>query len=201
MPRIVLASANPGKAREIQALLQGLAIELIAQSHYAVSSVAETGLTFVENALIKARHACEHTGLAAIADDSGLEVEALGGAPGIYSARYAGEDADDAANNRRLLEALIDTPASARQARYVCIVAYLRHAQDPDPVICRGGWPGRITEQPRGENGFGYDPLFYLPGFGCTAAELDTPTKNRISHRGQALKALTKALSCESEGR
>lgn len=198
MQRIVLASNNPGKAREMQTLLQGMNIELIAQSFYYVPGVAETGLTFVENALIKARHACEHTGLAAIADDSGLEVEALAGEPGIYSARYAGEGADDAANNRRLLDELIDAPAAERKARYICIIAYLRHSRDPDPLICRGTWEGQIIECPRGENGFGYDPLFYLPALECTAAELDVQTKNRISHRGQALRALIEAFGREA---
>ncbi|HET8701772.1 MAG TPA: RdgB/HAM1 family non-canonical purine NTP pyrophosphatase [Nitrococcus sp.] len=197
MLRIVLASNNPGKAREMQALLQGTSIELVPQSFYYVPSVAETGLSFIENALIKARHACEHTGLAAIADDSGLEVDALAGEPGIYSARYAGEDADDAANNQRLLDELIDAPAAERKARYICIVAYLRHARDPDPIICRGKWEGQIIEHPRGENGFGYDPLFYLPALQCTAAELTAQTKNRLSHRGQALRALIEALRRE----
>lgn len=194
MRRIVLASNNPGKAAEVQALLRRMNIELIPQSFYFVPSVAETGLTFIENALLKARHACEHTGLGAIADDSGLEVEALAGEPGIYSARYAGEGADDSANNQRLLDELIDAPSAERKARYICIIAYLRHSRDPDPLVCRGTWEGRITEQPRGENGFGYDPLFYLPALQCTAAELDTQTKNRISHRGLALQALLEAL-------
>ena len=197
MQRIVLASNNPGKAREMQALLGGVQIALVPQTLYYVPDVAETGLTFVENALIKARHACEHTGLAAIADDSGLEVDALAGEPGIYSARYAGEDADDTANNRRLLDELIDVPTSERQARYICIIGYLRHPRDPDPLICRGTWEGRIVECPRGTNGFGYDPLFYLPELECTAAELDAPTKNRISHRGQALRALLDGLHGE----
>lgn len=198
MQRIVLASNNPGKAREMQALLRGMNIELISQSFYYVPGVAETGLTFIENALIKARHACEHTGLAAIADDSGLEVEALAGEPGIYSARYAGEGANDTANNRRLLNELIDAPAGERKARYICIVVYLQHSRDPDPLVCRGTWEGRIIERPRGENGFGYDSLFYLPALECTAAELDAQTKNRISHRGQALRALIEAFGREN---
>ncbi len=198
MHRIVLASNNPSKAQEMQALLRGgISIELTPQSLYYVPSVAETGLTFVENALIKARHACEHTGHAAIADDSGLEVEALAGEPGIYSARYAGEDADDTANNRRLLDELIDTPVNERKARYICIIAYLQHSRDPDPLICRGTWEGQIIDHPRGTNGFGYDPLFYLPKLECTAAELETQNKNRISHRGQALRALLEALRHE----
>ncbi|MDN5850403.1 MAG: RdgB/HAM1 family non-canonical purine NTP pyrophosphatase [Nitrococcus sp.] len=194
MRRIVLASNNPGKATEVQALLRGMNIELIPQSFYFVPAVAETGLSFIENALIKARHACAHTGLGAIADDSGLEVEALAGEPGIYSARYAGEGADDSANNQRLLDELIDAPTAERTARYICIIAYLRHARDPDPLLCRGTWEGRISEQARGENGFGYDPLFYLPALECTAAELDTQAKNRISHRGLALRALLEAF-------
>lgn len=175
-------------------MLRAVNIELVSQSFYFVPAVAETGLSFIENALIKTRHACEHTGLGAIGDDSGLEVEALAGEPGIYSARYAGEGADDNANNQRLLDELIDAPSAERNARYICIIAYLRHARDPDPIICRGIWEGRISEQPRGENGFGYDPLFYLPALECTAAELDTQAKNRISHRGLALRALLEAF-------
>lgn len=198
MHRIVLASNNPGKVREMQALLQGVDIELLPQTRYNVPPVEETGLTFVENALLKARHACEHTGLGVIADDSGLEVEALGGEPGIHSARYAGEGADDTANNQHLLDELIDAPTPQRRARYVCILTYLRHSRDPDPLICRGTWEGSIVEQPRGEYGFGYDPLFYIPALDCTAAELDPQTKNRISHRGQALRALLEALSREA---
>lgn len=194
MRRIVLASNNEGKAREIAALLDGLGIELVPQSFYYVPAVRETGLTFVENALIKARHACEHTGLAAIADDSGLEVDGLDGEPGVRSARYAGEDATDADNNRRLVEEICDVPEAERGARYQCVVAYLRHARDPTPLICQGSWEGRVIESPRGEGGFGYDPHFYLPELGRTAAELEAAEKNRLSHRAKALAALRKAL-------
>jgi XTP/dITP diphosphohydrolase len=194
MKRIVFASHNPGKVREIARMLAGLDIHLIAQSEYCVLPVEETGLSFVENAIIKARHATEHTGLPAIADDSGLEVDALDGEPGIYSARYAGPGATDQANNERLLAELCDADPGERSARYQCVLVYLRHPKDPTPIICQGTWEGRITEEPRGGNGFGYDPLFYLPAHGCTAAELDPETKNHLSHRGQALRKLLAAL-------
>lgn len=194
MQRVVFASNNAGKVREVAAILAGLQIELIPQSVLRVSEVPETGLSFVENALIKARNACAQTGLPAIADDSGIEVDALGGAPGIYSARYAGPQATDPANNERLLANLAGLPEDGRSARYQCLMVYLRHAADPTPLICQGTWEGRILESPRGEGGFGYDPLFFLPEQGCTAAELDAATKNRLSHRGLALRALVRAL-------
>lgn len=192
--RVVVASGNPGKLRELADLLQGLRFELLSQSTLDVSSVEETGSTFVENALLKARHAAQCTGLAAIADDSGLEVDALGGAPGIYSARYAGAEADDAANNAKLVEALAGVPANQRSARYRCVLAWISSADDPHPLIATGCWEGEIVDLARGHGGFGYDAYFWLPELQCTAAELDAATKNRISHRGQAMQALLVAL-------
>ncbi|MGD8710310.1 MAG: RdgB/HAM1 family non-canonical purine NTP pyrophosphatase [Ectothiorhodospiraceae bacterium] len=194
MRRLVLASNNEGKAREIGEMLSGLDIELLAQSFYYVPPVEETGLTFVENALLKARNACAHTSLPAIADDSGLEVDALDGEPGIYSARYAGPDADDAANNRRLMDEILDVPEDARTARFHCVVVFMRHASDPVPLICHGSWEGRVVTEPCGSNGFGYDPHFLIPELGCTAAELAPDTKNRVSHRGQAFQCLVDLL-------
>lgn len=190
--RVVLASGNAGKLKELQRILSPLPVTLVSQAEFQVPEVAETGLTFVENALIKARAACEHTGLPAIADDSGLEVDYLGGEPGIHSARYSGEG--DAGNNRRLLKELTGVPAAQRSARFQCVLVYLRHARDPVPVICQGSWEGEILLQPSGENGFGYDPLFYIPGLGCSSAELPSETKNQISHRAIASAALLDAL-------
>lgn len=192
---IVLASNNAGKVREINQLLAESHIDVVPQSAFGVGEVAETGLSFVENAIIKARHAALHSGLPAIADDSGLEVDALEGAPGIYSARYAGPEGDDAANNAKLLAALEGFSEEARDARFQCVLVYLRHANDPVPIICQGTWEGRILHAPRGNNGFGYDPLFFVPTHGCSSAELDPATKNRLSHRGQALRKLCAALA------
>jgi XTP/dITP diphosphohydrolase len=188
--RIVLASNNAGKVREIGQLLAAHKTEIIPQREFAIEDIEETGLTFVENAILKARHAAEQSGLPAIADDSGIEVDALQGAPGIYSARYAGEDGDDQANNQKLLEALKGLPDEQRTARFQCLLVYMRHATDPTPLICQGTWEGRILEEPQGENGFGYDPLFWVPTEGCSSAELDPEVKNRLSHRGQALRLL-----------
>lgn len=195
MKKIVLASSNPGKVREIGQLLAGSGITVLAQSEFGVPEVDETGLTFVENALLKARNAARHTGLAAIADDSGLEVDALGGAPGIYSARYAGPGATDRKNLEKLLAELSDVPEAERDARFCCLMVYMKHALDPAPLICQGTWEGRVLFEPRGANGFGYDPVFYVPTHGCSAAELPPEVKNRLSHRGQALRALVVALS------
>ena len=192
--KIVLASNNPGKLREIQAVLDQEQFHLIQQSEFKVSEVAETGTTFVENAIIKARHAAQHTGLPALADDSGIEVDALQGAPGVYSARYAGSDADDESNNAKLLSQLANIPDSQRTARYQCVIVYMRHAQDPMPLICQGTWEGTILHKVKGKNGFGYDPLFFVPTHGCSSAELDPEEKNRISHRAQALQKLIVAL-------
>ena len=188
--QIVIASGNSGKLREFQTLFNGSGIELLAQSAFGVPAVEETGLSFVENALLKARHASRHTGLPALADDSGIEVDALRGTPGIYSARYAGPHATDAENNRKLLAALAQTPDEERGARYQCVIVYLRHEEDPMPVICEGTWEGVIARSYKGDGGFGYDPLFYLPEQGRTAAELGADEKNLISHRGQATRAL-----------
>ncbi|QGU33459.1 RdgB/HAM1 family non-canonical purine NTP pyrophosphatase [Thermochromatium tepidum] len=191
---IVLASNNAGKVRELEYLLAGSRIQICPQGEYGVPEVEETGLTFVENAILKARHAARHTGLPALADDSGLEVDALGGAPGVYSARYAGPGATDEANLRQLLAELAEVPEAERTARFQCVLVYLRHAEDPTPLICQGTWEGRILFEPRGTNGFGYDPIFLVPTQGCSAAELDPDTKNRLSHRGQALCRLQEQL-------
>lgn len=192
MQRIVLASGNQGKLRELQAILDQKSIELLPQSKFNVSEVAETGLSFVENALIKARHACVETGLPSIADDSGIEVDALNGEPGIYSARYAGikGSTTDSENNAKLLSELEQVPDLLRTARFQCVIVFLRHEKDPMPLICQGTWEGRILFEESGENGFGYDPLFYVPTHDCASAELDPETKNSLSHRGQALRQL-----------
>ena len=192
--RVVLASGNAGKVREFSALLVDFHLHVLPQSVFAVPEAEETGLTFVENAILKARNASLHTGLPAIADDSGIEVDALNGAPGVRSARYAGPGAGDAANVAKLLEALADVPDAARSARFQCVVVYLGRAEDPTPLICQGTWEGRITREPRGENGFGYDPVFHVPTHGCTAAELTAEVKNALSHRGQALRRLVEVL-------
>ncbi len=193
--KIVLASNNAGKLREVQAVVDKQRYHLIAQSELQIGEVAETGTTFVENALIKARHAALHSGLSALADDSGIEVDALQGAPGIYSARYAGEQACAAANNEKLLSALQEVPEPKRTARFHCVIVYMRHAQDPMPILCQGTWEGQILHDLTGDNGFGYDPLFYVPTHGCSSAQLDPAEKNRISHRAQALQKLMRALS------
>jgi XTP/dITP diphosphohydrolase len=194
MTDIVLASSNPGKVREINQLLTGLALKVRPQSEFGVVDAEETGLTFVENAILKARNAAAHTGLPAIADDSGLEVDALNGAPGIYSARYAGAGASDQANLEKLLADLDTVNEDARTARFQCLLIYLRHAQDPTPLICQGTWEGRILFEPRGDKGFGYDPVFYVPTHDCSSAELPPEVKNTLSHRGQALRKLVDAL-------
>lgn len=192
--KLVLASGNAGKLREFQQLLADCGFEVLPQSDFAVENAEETGLTFVENAILKARHACAETGLPAIADDSGIEVDTLNGRPGIYSARYSGEGANDAANNQKLLQELNGIPEEKRTARYHCVLAFMRHAQDPTPILCHCRWEGRILTEARGEGGFGYDPLFFLPDRQCTAAELDKAEKNRISHRGRAMQLLLQAL-------
>lgn len=194
MSRLVLASNNAGKVRELTALLAELAIEVLPQREFGVPDATESGLSFVENALIKARHAARLTGLPALADDSGIEVDALHGAPGIYSARYAGVGADDAANNARLLAELAGRPEAERGARYQCVLVLVRHAADPTPLVCQAGWSGRILCAPRGEGGFGYDPLFFVPALNATAAELEPARKNAISHRGLALAKLLAEL-------
>ena len=188
--KIVLATGNTGKLREFQQMLGAQNIEFITQRSLGVDDADETGLSFVENAIIKARHASQISGLPAMADDSGLEVDALIGQPGIYSARYAGVGASDAENNSKLLSALADVPELLRNARFQCVIVFMRYAEDPMPYICQGTWEGRILFDAQGENGFGYDPLFFVPTHGCASAQLDPSTKNSISHRGQALRAL-----------
>ncbi|MEZ5542275.1 MAG: XTP/dITP diphosphatase [Pseudomonadota bacterium] len=194
MKELVLASSNPGKVREINQLLSGIDLHVRPQGEFGVTDIEETGLTFVENAILKARNAASHTGLPAIADDSGLEVDALNGAPGIYSARYAGHGAGDRANIEKLLEALQGVPDAQRTARFQCLIVYMRHAGDPTPLICQGTWEGRILPAPRGEQGFGYDPVFFVPTHDCASAELEPEAKNALSHRGQALRKLVAAL-------
>ena len=194
MQKVVLATGNAGKVRELASLLGDFGFDVVAQTALNVESVEETGLTFIENAILKARYAAKVTGLPAIADDSGLAVDALGGAPGIYSARYAGEDASDEQNLQKLLVALEDVPDDRRGAQFHCVLVYLRHADDPTPLVCHGAWPGVITRQPAGSGGFGYDPIFFVPAEGKTAAELSREEKIAISHRGKALKLLLEAL-------
>ncbi|AIJ08471.1 MULTISPECIES: XTP/dITP diphosphatase [Edwardsiella] len=190
MQHVVLATGNAGKVRELASLLTDFGLDIVAQSTLGIEGAEETGLTFIENAILKARHAARLSGLPAIADDSGLAVDALGGAPGIYSARYAGEDASDRANLEKLLHALRDVPAGQRQARFHCVLVYLRHADDPTPLVCHGVWEGEIAAAPSGDGGFGYDPIFFVPAQGCTAAQLSREQKRAISHRGQALQQL-----------
>jgi len=195
MSTLVLASGNAGKLVELRAMLDGLGFAIVPQRELGVDDVPETGTTFVENALIKARHASKVTGLPALADDSGLIVDALDGAPGLYSARYAGSPTDEAANNAKLLQALDGLPDTQRSARFYAVIVLLRHADDPQPLIAEGSWEGRILDAPRGVNGFGYNPVFLDPVHGLTAAEMEPAQKNRISHRAQALQALRARLS------
>lgn len=195
---IVLASSNPGKLREFNQLLGGLHIEVVPQSRFQIVDAEETGLSFVENAILKARHAAQHTQMPALADDSGLEVDALHGAPGIYSARYSGAGATDAANLQKLLTQLKEVAPPQRSARFQCVLVYLRHALDPTPLICQGTWEGSILPEARGVNGFGYDPVFYVAEEGCSAAELAPEVKNKLSHRAQALRQLVAKLATAS---
>ncbi|MEQ9855900.1 XTP/dITP diphosphatase [Pectobacterium versatile] len=195
MQKVVLATGNPGKVRELASLLADFGLDIVAQTELGVDSAEETGLTFIENAILKARHAAQITGLPAIADDSGLAVDALGGAPGIYSARYAGADASDQQNLDKLLLTLKDVPDEQRRASFHCVLVYLRHAEDPTPIVCHGSWQGVLTHEAAGSGGFGYDPIFFVPELGKTAAELTREEKNAQSHRGQALRLLLDALS------
>ncbi len=192
--QVVLASGNPGKLAELQAMLHGLGLDIVPQSRFDVPEAAETGQSFVENALIKARHCAEITGTPAIADDSGLVVDALRGAPGIYSARYAGAGASDAQNVQKLLSDIKGIPEPQRSARFYCVLVFMRHPRDPMPVISEGVWEGRILEAPVGSGGFGYDPVFFVPDQGCSAAQLEPTVKNHISHRGQAVIRMTALL-------
>ena len=187
---VVLASNNDGKVREFNALLAGIDFEIVPQSRHGVPEIEETGLTFVENAILKARNAAGHARLPALADDSGLEVDALNGAPGIYSARYAGPGASDGENLTKLLSMLNGIPEAQRTARFQCVLVYMRHELDPTPLIVQGTWEGRILTEPRGRGGFGYDPVFFVPTHGCASAELAPEAKNALSHRGQALQKL-----------
>ena len=191
---IVLASDNAGKLKEINALLHASDFVVVGQASLGVPGADETGGTFIENAILKARNASQYTGRSALADDSGLEVDALDGAPGVHSARFAGSDATDARNVAKLLSALDGVPHEQRGARFRCVMAYLRQANDPTPLICQGTWEGSIAEQGRGDNGFGYDPVFWVVQENRTAAELDSGLKNRLSHRGQALRAMVAQL-------
>lgn len=195
--RLVLASSNAGKLAEMSAVLAELDVELVAQSELGVGDADETGLTFVENALLKARHAAQATGLPAVGDDSGLCVDALGGAPGLYSARYAGTHGDAAANIAKLLDALRDVPEAQRGAHFHCTLVAVRRSNDPAPLIAEGRWPGRIATAARGRGGFGYQPVFYVPEFDATAAELDVDVKHRVSHRGRALQRLRELYAAE----
>ena len=194
---VILASGNRGKLAELTELLAGLPLTLRAQSEFGVEAADESGLSFVENAIIKARHACAATGLPAIADDSGLVVPALGGAPGVLSARYAGSTANDAENLAKLLRALDGVPAAARACSFVCVMVFLRHAADPLPLVATGQWPGRALATPRGTRGFGYDPIFLGVGERVSAAEMPSADKNARSHRGQAVSALVGLLTAE----
>jgi XTP/dITP diphosphohydrolase len=186
----VLATGNTGKLREMREILAGHGLEVVAQSDLGIAPPVEDGDTFIANALLKARHAASVAGLPAIADDSGLEVDALGGRPGLHTARYAGIDVDEHANNDKLLSELAGIPAAQRSARYRCAIVFLRHASDPDPIVAEAAWEGRIGFERRGTGGFGYDPLFIVAGQACTAAEMPAAEKNRVSHRGKALIAL-----------
>jgi XTP/dITP diphosphohydrolase len=192
--RLVVATANPGKLAEFRSLLAELPYELTSMGELGLPSPQETGSSFLENALLKARHAAARSGFAALADDSGLEVDALLGAPGVYSARFAGPEADDAANNAKLIRELAGVSAERRTARYRCVLAFVRDPEDPAPVIAEGVWEGRILEAPKGHGGFGYDPYFYLPTLGVSAAELPALEKNRLSHRGTAMRQLRQRM-------
>ncbi len=191
---IVLATGNAGKVRELQQLLVAGGLTVVPQSDYQVAEAIENGPGFIENALIKARNASKQTDLPAIADDSGIAVDALDGAPGVHSARYAGEYASDEDNLQKLLTNMENVTEENRAAHFICLMVYVRHAADPTPIICQGEWRGRVLREPMGDNGFGYDPIFYLPERGCTSAQLSSDEKNAVSHRGQALRCLVQRL-------
>ena len=193
--KIVFASGNAGKLREIAQLLDGLDIDVLPQSEFDVPEIEETGLTFLENSILKARNAAQHTGLPSIADDSGIAVDVLQGHPGIYSARFAGLGASDEDNLLKLIDMIKPFPEEQRSARFICSMVYLRHKDDPVPVIAQGVWEGQLVTEPKGENGFGYDPVFYVESQQCTSAELPPEVKNKLSHRGQALMQLLDKLN------
>jgi XTP/dITP diphosphohydrolase len=197
LDKVVLATGNKGKVTELARMLCGLGIEVLPQSEFAVIDAAETGSTFVENAIIKARHAAKQTGLPAIADDSGLVMHALGGEPGVYSARYSGDLATDQTNIIKLLDAMSDIPKDKRQAKFLCILVFMRHTHDPSPIICQGEWHGEIATEQQGENGFGYDPVFWIEEQNCSSAQLSPEQKNRLSHRGRALSQLLVQLQSQ----
>jgi XTP/dITP diphosphohydrolase len=199
MKKIVLASSNAGKMKEIKLFFNDFPFEWLPQSTLGISDAEEIHSTFVENALLKARHASALSGLPALADDSGLVVDALDGAPGVYSARYAGTNATDADRIQKLVNALKNVSHQDRSARFYCVMAFLLHPEDPTPLICEGSWEGHILEEPQGEQGFGYDPIFYVPEYQCSAASLDPLEKNRLSHRGQALKKLARMLTSRTK--
>lgn len=192
--KVVLATGNKGKVKELARMLSCLDFEVLPQSEFDVTEVAETGTTFVENAIIKARHTAKQTGLPAIADDSGLAVHALGGEPGVYSARYSGDQATDQSNITKLLDAMAGIPIEKRQAKFLCVLVFMRHADDPRPIICQGEWCGEIATEQQGENGFGYDPVFWVKEQNCSSAQLSPEHKNTLSHRGKALKLLLTQL-------
>lgn len=194
-PPIVLASSNPGKLQEFKEILEGMAISIIPQTDLGVVDAEETGLSFIENAIIKARHAAKHTGLPALADDSGLEVDFLNGAPGVFSARYAGDKVDFSENRKKLLSDLIAAAEEERTARFQCVLAFMKHELDPSPLVCQGTWEGRVLLEPKGEFGFGYDSLFYVSTHQCSAAELASDLKNQLSHRAQAVAKLLQLLN------
>jgi XTP/dITP diphosphohydrolase len=197
--QIVLASSNPGKIAEIRLLAKELPIEWISQSDFNIPDAEETGKTFIENAILKARHASKLSGLPALADDSGLVIDALDGAPGIYSARYAGINATSEERNQKILNEMRDVKEADRTASYHCVLALVEHENDPVPLICHGVWEGSILFEPRGNNGFGYDPIFYVPTHNCSAAQLSTAEKNRVSHRGQVMEQLIEVFESISE--
>ena len=192
--KVVLATGNKGKVKELARMLSCLDFEVLPQSEFDVTEVAETGTTFVENAIIKARHTAKQTGLPAIADDSGLAVHALSGEPGVYSARYSGDQATDLSNITKLLDAMAGIPIEKRQAKFLCVLVFMRHADDPTPIICQGEWCGEIATEQQGENGFGYDPVFWVKEQNCSSAQLSPEHKNTLSHRGKALKLLLTQL-------
>jgi len=192
MSTIVLATGNQGKVKELANLLAEHQLDIVPQSNFDVPEVDETGTTFVENAIIKARHAAKISGLPAIADDSGLEVDALNGAPGVISARFAGKHANDDSNNEKLLRELDGVEKNNRSARFHCVLVYMEHENDPTPIICHGIWEGSILTEKQGEQGFGYDPLFWVESHNCSSAQLDRSEKNKLSHRGKALSLLAK---------
>ena len=194
---LVLASANAGKIKELQQMLGGLGFNIVPQTQLNIADIEETGLTFVENSILKARNASAHSSLPAVADDSGLEVDFLKGAPGIYSARFAGEAATDASNRDKLLELMKDVPADQRTARYQTVIVYMRHSNDPTPMICQGTWEGTIAFDEKGDGGFGYDSIFQVTETNCRAAELDKESKNKLSHRGKAIASLLQRLQSQ----